>query len=432
MKTQSQPSGPPATPTYGIHLLKSVAIFMQIIAHTAIWCVQYSMYPLQKVGGSWDYFVPILISLSPMLPMTAGAVLRLMLPTSANGRQLTNIPWETLLWSLVFLMLVESIKAALVYQSTFFFSWNVLHLIALTSVVILVVGRFSIAALWVIALVILFYTPVVTAGLDVIEAARSLDNTTYLWPVKGLMQVGIFSLLMIAGIIALLRSRHLAARFRVRLLLLLGMVWFAGALLLIHTPNSFMDRGVFETAWIGILAGTRSGFHTWGIFPWAGVVMLGFLIYDLVIRSRANKFLLMTMCGAGLAIVVGIGGLHSDDFYQTFSRGSLVSSLYFNRFYLLPLLIMGLFCTVVPLAYWAAHAGWEKPYFVDLSRSILWVYVYQTSVLVFAAQWARTHLPAAHNSDIFSAFAVSSALLLPLLIKLIPSHIKFSLKKNIA
>jgi hypothetical protein len=421
------PSASPSPETYGIHGLKAWAITMQVLAHSYFWLIQSQVIHLHNVLSSADYIGLVLGAFSMAVPITAGAVLRLTSTIDTTSNRIVHIPWQAMVWSMALLALFESSKHTALGMTELFFTWDALHLIAASIIITLFIGSRSIAWLWSVALTIIFITPFLTDVLALTQQPAPIQPT---WPVVGIIFTTIFLLFISAMARAVWRHAGFAAIHRRRLLILLAFIGAVGsALILTTTPTRGAAMVTLGTLWPGLAVGGNTGVHIWPLFPWAGTIMLGFLIYDLIIRYRAAPWLLMTVFAAGSAMLFIFLRFYAPLFFVTFNEVSFVTGAFFNRSPAAVMLVLGAFCCAVPLFHLIARWA-EKPYVVDLSRSILWIYIYQTTVLVVAARYAREYLPADIAPYGYVAFALVTSLGMPLVLKRIPFNIRLSLVKS--
>jgi hypothetical protein len=434
MKIHRQTPVSPAqsSSTYGIHALKANALFFQILAHAHIWASQNGLF-LFNASPFWTQVAMGLGDFAMTVPMTAGAVLRMMCETDDQDR-VVNINWSSFLQTMALLALFESVKDGLVYSPADFFTWNVLQLIAVTMPLMLFIASFGMAYLWSVALTIICGAPAVIEWIsDYDPPLMGLPDP----PVGIINVVGItFTFIFLAALvftgIKIVHSSAFTRKHKYRMLALLGGTAIAGTALLLPMKYDPLFTYCVKTLWVGALAGTQNGFHLWGFFPWAGTIMIGFLIYDAILRTKASPILLGALIVAGTIMLIIFFSGDASLAITGRSQIWVLSGFYMNRVPGRALLTIGLFCLGTPIAYGAMRMGWEKGYVVKLSRCILWIYIYQTSFLLIAARLLKRVAPDPSNNLtlLYTVFALASSLALPIVLQKIPFTIHLQFRKR--
>ncbi|HEU0117599.1 MAG TPA: hypothetical protein VFR09_03100 [Alphaproteobacteria bacterium] len=434
MHIQRRLETPASAPTYGIHILKAWMIFFQILAHAHLWAVGTNSFLTNPFADPiWIYIAMGFGCFGMVVPMTAGAVLRMICTADKNNR-VVNIDWRSMITTMLLLALFESTKDAFFYDLSAFFMWNVLHLIAVTVLLMLFIAQFGMRWLWSAALTILFITPFVIRSLDPYETLLTKSLITPDWPLQGIVFAGILTL--IAGVLRtkLTHSNAFMPKHKKRMMIVLALSWLLATIGCLQMRNGIMTISAFKTLWIGALAGTHSGLHIWGFFPWAGTIMLGFLIYDLIIRAHSKPIFIACLFVCGTILLAYFYYEFGPDTAMILgvTKRSVLSGIYLNRQPALAILIIGLFCTMAPVSYLLMRLGCERGYVIALSRSILWIYIYQTSLLAIAPPYFKKWLPGDEGLIAYAIFALASSLALPLILQRIPFRIHLQIKKRAA
>ncbi|MGE3771039.1 MAG: hypothetical protein AB7G06_08840 [Bdellovibrionales bacterium] len=416
--------------TYGVHILKAFAITMQILAHSYMWLIHSQVIHLRNLINWQDYIGMIMGALVLALPMTAGAVLRLTTQVDTMQNRAINIPWSAIGWTMLVLALIESTKHALMWQAGHFFMWDVLHLVAVSVLLTLAIARFSIPLLWSIALAIIFVTPFLIDMLAPIETQIPVPPDSLDWLAGAILSV-ITAFIVLLIVRSIVRHPAITQRYRVRTSLAVALLGIGIiGLLIAYMPTTHLTLRSLSLLPLGAAIGTMTGGHIWPLFPWAGCIMAGFLIYDLIVRKNASPRFMISLFLIGAALLVFFFRYYGPLFFVTFSDHSFTSAAFFNRSPSAPLMVVGVFCLMAPVSYWLARMGAEKSYIVAISRNILWIYLYQTSLLVIAAQHVNQIMPGRDGVIAYTAFALASSLALPFILRLIPFNVRLSVTRS--
>lgn len=420
------------TESYGIHLLKVGVILLQVIAHSYLWSVQKGLIVTTDIGNLWNNATYTLLSTALILPMTAGAVLRMVTPVDTDQDRIVGGSMRAVLIGSLLLALIESVKQALVYSSGVFFSWNVLHVIAVACPLIVLIGRYSILLLWSVALTIIFATPLMIELLAGSETHQWLKPSGGL-PLASCIFVGLWSLFVLGLVRRIWRSVTMAPVYKGRALIILAIIWTLVAAGLAHWGRDPTAYLLINTLPMGATVGTTSGMHIWAFFPWAGTIMLGFLIFDALIRMRATTRALLLLLATGLCLLTVFYLGFANDVTSTLTAKAVFGGYHFNRLPSKILMVVGLFCLAVPLCVWLARRGAERPYVVLLSRYVLWLYVYQTTVQMLIPPFVQQHMGVWLSNwqcvALATVLSVVTTLALPWLIKRIPLSLNLKLRK---
>lgn len=419
--------------TYGIHLLKVGAILLQIIAHSYLWSVQQGLLRVVNIGSVLNDLTYCALSMAYIIPMTAGAVLRMVSHVDTVNDRVVNIDWRATFYTSIALALLESIKQSAVYHGSGFFAWNVLHLIAVTFPLLLLVGSKSIKMVWSVGISIMLITPAVIRPLRGDEHMIPMDILPNHPSMKIIALLLLFSWIAGVFIQRTYRSKTMAVRYKQRVFGLIGALWVLVVWLLLRSTPGPMDNLEFATLPVGALVGSENGLHIWAFFPWAGSIFLGFAIYDLVIRTRAANWLLALMIVTGLLLLKIFFELYVYDVTASMSATAGFSGVHFNRTPEKMLMVVGFFLLATPLVIWLARCGAERPYMIQLSRYVLWLYVYQTTILVAVPGVVQHHLGDSLSNMqcviVAAVISFTTAVALPAIIKRIPLNLKLQLKK---
>lgn len=419
--------------TYGIHLLKVGAILLQIIAHSYLWSIQQGLIVLGNIGTVLNDITYCSLSLAYIIPMTAGAVLRMVSQVDTANDRVVNVDWSATLATSAGLALVESIKQMSVYHGSGFFSWNVLHLIAVTFPMLLWVARYSIKLVWSFGISIMLVTPAVIRPLRGDEHTVPLDFLPLWLSPKAVVLATVAAFIALTIIRRTLRSNTFAPQHKKRFTLVVGCIGALVIALLLRINGSPVDRAELATLPLGALVGTESGLHIWAFFPWAGSIFLGFAVYDLVIRRKAAPWLLAAMVAVGLILLKIFFELYIYDVTASLSATAGFSGVHFNRTPEKMLMVVGFFLLATPLVIVLSRRGAERPYIVQLSRYVLWLYIYQTTILVAVPGIVQHHLGNVLSNiqcvGVAAVISFATAVSLPALIKRLPLNLRLQLKK---
>lgn len=417
---------------FGIHILKFLAIFFQIEVHAYNWLSHHLHVSAQIYSSVWETKLLLMKGgFSTLVPITAAAVLRMGLPLSPGQNKLPSDfslrPYITLCF---LLMLIESLKEMIVYGPWAFFSWNALHLIALTFLTILVVARYSVLLLWPLAAAIFLLTPLMIASVD-----NYIDSLGLIHPWLSVNLCFFLFLTLLATIIGWKyhNSKNIDQKIKVRGYTLLSLLWLSISLVCYFVPQQYAGQDMIRTLPGGILTGTAMGNHIWGFFPWAGMMIVGFLVYDILLRLKASKTCLWGMALIGAIGLIAFYIFFSDEVMDNCSgqRASLgFSALCFNRTPIQVVLTIALFLLATPFSVCAEKIGFEFKFVRVVSKSILWIYLYETSILVWLAPVWIQYIPQADRVYSFTIFALVSSAGIAILLDKFQYKLAVTLKKN--
>lgn len=438
--------------SHGLHALKTLALLCQVIVHAHAWTVLAVHGPATPPSTVTSEKLHLILgAMSMMVPMTAAAVFRASLPISSDHQRIQIDSWRPYIALSVFLGLLESLKHAIVYGLTWFFAWDVLHLIAVSLLLIIAIGRRSIQAVMVAGGAILLLTPVLIDALESMEVrlvpAPSDSPTSWMWffapwiVAIGCCYVVTVTLLWVAT--------KFEAKHKVRLSLLATLAFLGiGVLGALYADQTFGSL-ILRNLWIGVLTGTRSGMHIWGLFPWSGMILLGFSLQDLVMRGGL-KSRLVTLVG-GLALI----GVFYFWFAETVNeicspRGAFngFSGDCFNRTEQQTVLILGLACVLFPLVAILSDAvekpglshefsrGLSRGFSLEprlirmISRSILTIYLFETTALAFFPRVLARYLTPEQLMSAMTFIAFGGMVGVAWLTEKMPKSLHLTVRKN--
>lgn len=420
--------------TYGIHLLKVSAILLQVLAHSYLWSVQKGLLVLGDIGTSLNHLSYSLLSTALIIPMTAGAVLRMTAQVDLARDRVINIDWRAITGLCVGLALIESLKQMAVYHGGAFFSWNVLHLIAISIPLMLWIGSYSIRLVGSVGLSIMLVTPAVIRPLTNYDLTLPINLAAFGVSLKAVVLITLISVILFGAIRRTARSASFAPAHRKRFIIFLGLVWAVATALLLQIKPNFMESIELATLPVGIIAGSETALHIWGFFPWAGSILLGFYIYGLIIRTKASRLMMWGMVLLAIPPLLLFLDQYVYDVTSSLSATAFFNGYHFNRTPEKMLLVIPLFMLAVPLFIWLARKGFETPYVVLLSRYVLWLYIYQTTLLIFFPSWVQSAFGGSLSNlqcmMVSTTLSFGSALALPAIIKRIPLNLRLQMKKN--
>jgi hypothetical protein len=427
------PSKPNAPKTYGIHYVKAATICHQVMVHAQAWLTMFYPYEIHTDPSPLALKTMLLTgAISMAVPMTAAAILRLNVAVS-DSHQIQHASWRTYLPLCLGLMLLESCKQVWVYGAPGFFEWDALHTISLTILLILFIGRYSVMWLWPTAFAILGVTPLMLKWVDPLERLIIRNH-----PENGAFNensLGIAYSLVFSVLWGFCFYRLLASSLSSKRKLQIGGAWILiGSLMVTFCQNiqgTWTSDFVLRTLPVGILVGARSGFHIWGFFPWAGVTILGFLIYDLMIRKPSWPWVWAIGVAGAFSILFFYWDYVDSTINKCTPNGKATgfNGLCFNRTPEQIFLIIGCFLFLVFEGRFVERWNLEFRLIRAVSRSILWIYLFTTTVMQNLAQWWVLHIPAKHLTWSFVVFCLICANLLAMLIDRLPSEISITLKK---
>ena len=414
---------------FGINLLKFLAIFFQIEVHAYNWLSLDLHGPAENLESVYQAKLLLLKGgFSMLVPITAAAILRMTLPLAPGQTRLTAKFNFSPYWSVIaFLALAESIKQSVVYGPGAFFGWNALHLISLCFIIILLLAKKSTLWLWPLSLGTMALTPVILALLGSYdEYSKHRLAIPPLHNVMAETYIVFWLSVLLFFTWKFLRSPKIDRLHKKRGALISLALGALIVVLSLQIPYKFTDTMRMKDLWSGILAGDFFGAHIWGFFPWGGMVLVGFLVYDLVLRFKASTFFLISLLASGLICLATFFVFFSDAVLAHCSAQLAISgfnALCFNRTPEQILLAIGVFLMIVPICIWAERLGFENGLVRSVSRSILWIYIFETSVLVWLAKYWVQFISTDYLVISFTIFALISSFGLGLLI----DHFKFSL-----
>lgn len=433
----AQPNAPATSSpeeTYGIHLLKVGAILLQIIAHSYLWSIQQGLVQIGNIGTVLNDATYCALSLAYIIPMTAGAVLRMISQVDTANDRIINVDWRGTFYMSLALALLESIKQAAVYHGNGFFSWNVLHLIAVTFPLLLLVGHYSIKMVWSLGISIMLITPAVILPLRLDQPILPTDIFHLPFSAKSLALLVVTAIVIVLLLRRIWQSQTMKQQHKWRVSLLAGLIFTILASFLLRITPSPIEAIELATLPIGALVGSENGMHIWAFFPWAGSIFLGFAIYDLIIRTRAAKWLMALMIVIGLALLKIFFELYIYDVTASLSATAGFSGVHFNRTPEKMLMVVGFFLLATPLVIFLSRLGAERPYVVTLSRYVLWLYIYQTTLLLAVPGLVQHHLDGVLSNVqcvvVAAVISFTTAVALPAVIKRVPLNLSLRLQKT--
>lgn len=401
---------------FGLHFLKFAICLGLISIHAVVWVAQAAGFVFRP-GSGWGDQLISLAATSLLVPITAGAVQAISLKDQFVGGRLAAIPLAPFFRVFLLLAFLESAKAALLYGPGVFFGWNVLHMIAVSLMVILCLARISVrlvavsAALCVLLtypLRLFFQEKQVTTA----ETARWLQEMG-----AGPYLIGfLFCLLMAAVLFWLYRTPRLERRYKFRMALLLTMLFDLALLSLWMVDYQEFTAARIINLPAGALVGDTLGLHYWPLFPWYATVACGFLFYYWLPRTkypREARIILWLAAGALLAIYVPF---FSHAIVREVSPQSLWSSELFAGSLGLLLMVAGVFLFKAALydklsrsrrvnAAIGRHPLLFRIPFV-FSKTIFWCYLFLNTIAVYGAIPFARLLPTPLALTIYPLFLI--------------------------
>jgi hypothetical protein len=412
--------------------VKALAIGHQVMVHAQAWLTLF--YPTEVHVAPSFVAQQVMLSvgaISMTAPMTAAAVLRLNVAVDDNRIQ--PFPWSPYIWLCFSLMLLESCKQVWIYGWPGFFEWDALHTVALTIPIILLVGRRSIGLLWALALAIILATPILYWAIGSWEATYSAAHADPNDFNPSLLSIAYLCVFISCwGFLfgKLLQSKLDDKRKKIfgGLLMFVAVVC---AVFIERIPSDHVSDMVLRTLPIGILFGSYEGYHIWGFFPWAGIIMLGFLIYDWMVRQPDLKVVMAILAIGVIALVIFYYHYSEVTIARCAPRGKVsgFNGICFNRTPQQFLLVIGCFLVLVAEGRLVELWGWENRLWRALSRSILPIYIFSTTIMQYLAQWWINHIPTPQLIWSFILFCLVITHVLALLIDRAPTDISITLRK---
>lgn len=358
------------------------SIFVMVITHANTWIGvmtdnQWSIgtYGWPVVGYGMFGFISLGI------PALAGAMLRTHINRNIIDNRVVNYPTYRLFQFAFFISLAESIKGLLTWGPAHFFAWNVLHLIAISFILILFLNKVSIHLTGVLGIVTFFTTPYIkTITLKFYEYRLTANNA---FAIQDNAKVVLIVLSTLIGLgLCLLINTALKNSSKLRKFAFSVCVFIAYLLSIFTIRTITLDQYFavqMHNLPMAILAGDPKSFHIWPFFPWFSIIAYGHWMSHLY-HTKIKATILNILFSLFSIFLVGYFLLNgTEEFYNSLSTRFLWSEKTF-----MPSLttLAGLIGTWTLT--WLITSSLERrtKFFDSLAlifnHNILWVYILST------------------------------------------------------
>ncbi|RPJ76362.1 MAG: hypothetical protein EHM20_07570, partial [Alphaproteobacteria bacterium] len=359
------------TATYGITNVKFFNVLFMITGHALIWLEAVYQFGSTMSGSLVAQKTFSMLGFFAMsIPVTAGAVLRIELRPNFSKGFFHSVPTRRIFKMSLVLVLLESLKDLIVFGGPAFFSWNVLHFIALSlAVTVLIVERTKKINGITLLVIISFFIPFFTAELSRIFLQSFESQAFYSFLKFGKMAYLVFVAISIA--IAFKKFRGNQLKFTLALILLIGLYTWNGA------TNWRTFWQTFGSLPLGALLPTVSTRHLWPFFPNYFLFGTGFLIIHYLEKEGPIEKKLRHLLFAAFTFYV-VYWIWGSDRYLLYSRkigtwSELLSSP--GPFSMLGILSAFIVTMVTSIYYEKKIEYKEWGYHLVYSQGILFIYI---------------------------------------------------------
>jgi len=391
----------------GMDFCKLLGAAAMVLAHGGMFLSRGSGYPQPSFETQWGYDGYLLIGFfSICLPALAGSSLRAMLDKFFVGGKVLNYDIKSMIMMALSLCFFESVKNAIVYGPLAFLSWDVLHFIALSMVIITyLLIRWGVRGLYtftVLSVLIGILGPLwlSSAGPGTEAALLLLVGAKYI--ARGL----VFTVPTILAFFFMVSIPTSKKYFPWPVLYTIAT--FLGVVSTYFIWMSFKDQVFFrligETMPLAMFFRLpQTSGHLWPLFPWFALVAAGFILSDLYQRANNKERMIKTM----LAVSVGTFVLFYIFAFQDY-RDLMVDRHYFSsKVFSAPITVivgmLSFYATLFSLFTWIFDkVRVHSQIIYNISRGLLVFYfvhflltffAYHASVAVFGKRESMAYFP---------------------------------------
>lgn len=344
---------------------------------------------------------------SVSLPALAGSSLRSFLDKYLVGGKVLNYDFKDILKVGLFLMILESVKNVLIYEPLMFFSWDVLHFISLSFIIIVwLLSRWGSRSLVAFSFASLVIGATVPAWLSSESGSTVLQ--ALLWLSKALLWTFVLvapSFFILSGLRKYLQSRPLA-RSKKTLYISLGLsmgVLIAAGIAIVMKDLVFFKR-ISESTFLAMLFRVPQTFgHLWPLFPWFTLVGAGFILHDFYLTAKNRTRNLWLGLVISLAVFLGFFFFLFQDYRVMMVKDHYFSSTFFRAPATVILGILSFYSSVYTACtlFFSRYELHSKVIY-NFSRGLLFFYFvhflvaqafYKPFAQVLGLQWAMILLP---------------------------------------
>ncbi|GEM_PF-5573772 len=344
---------------------------------------------------------------SVSLPALAGSSLRSFLDKYLVGGKVLNYDFKDILKVGLFLMILESLKNVLIHEPLMFFSWDVLHFISLSFIIIVwLLSKWGSRSLIFFTCASLFIGATIPQWLSSDSGSPALRallwfSKTLLWTFVSVLP----SFLILSWMRRLLRNRPLApAQKALYFGIGLSLGLLIAAAIAFFLKDLVFFKKISETAFLAMLFRVPQTFgHLWPLFPWFTLVGAGFILHDFFLVSKNRTRNLWLGLVISLSVFAGFFFFLFQDYRVMMVKDHYFSSTFFRAPVTVILGILSFYsfvfiaCTLFFLRY-----EFHSKVIYNFSRGLLFFYFvhflvaqafYKPFAQVLGLQWAMILLP---------------------------------------
>lgn len=393
----------------GLDFFKLLGAVTMCLAHTGMFLSRGLGVAQPEPHSHLGYDLYILIGFfSVSLPALAGSSLRSFLDKYLVGGKILNYDFADIIKVGLFLMILESIKNVLIHEPLMFFSWDVLHFISLSFVIIVwLLSRWGSRALAV------FSIASVLIGATVPPWLSSDSGGAVLQLILLVSKILLWSLVLLSPAAVFLFWSYKFQKNRpyfssTRKLLLTGASFATGLLLggglWFFLKDQVFFKQISEVAFLAMLFRVPQTFgHLWPLFPWFTLVGGGFILQDFFSNAKNRTRNLWLGLFLSLAIFIGFFFFLFQDYRVMMVKDHYFSSTFFRAPATVILGILSFYSAVyIASTLFFRRFEFHSKVIYNFSRGLLFFYFvhfivahvfYKPFAEVFGLQWAMILLP---------------------------------------
>lgn len=317
----------------GLDFLKFAGAVAMCLIHSGLFLSRGAGIAQPNPVSYWGLNFYLLIGFfSLIIPSLAGSALRSSLDRFYIDGKLHNYSYQNIWGVSIFLMFLESTKNALLYEPLMFFSWDVLHFISISFLIIVYISKYSNKlALWIFCLASVLVGAFVPGWLGSAAGATSLNVLIYTSRI-------IFRICLLIGpalIILSLSQRIFSQEFSKYRRSMTVASALIGLFFTMIIWSSIGDKVFFgkvsELMPLGMLIKIPATFgHMWPLFPWFSLVGLGYLLNDAFINYKNSARVLWLSGATSFLLFLLFFQIFFDSYRTLMVKNSYFASNFFS------------------------------------------------------------------------------------------------------
>lgn len=418
--------------------MKMLSIVSMIFIHCVLF---YSLFNDFQLLPQLDFKLQFGLTLSLFslcIPGLAGAELRLRLDRFIINDKVRSISLGKIIHLFLFLTLLESVKSWIASGFEYTFRWDVLPLISISSIfIILFIKKIDLNSLYLIMPLFFLLEPFLNSIFKPLTLISENEVVKFYKSSSFQFVLITYLIIFISSFNQLVKMTFKIEKHSYLLMILKWALFLTFGLLFTYYWNhsAMFSAAIWNLPFASFVELGEVGGHIWPIFPWAGLVMSGFLFQDLLKKQiKIVKLFLLCDLIALFAFIIFLyfSFFRFRDFYNLLSPVNYFSSNIFKGGSWLALFVISFYICFHYLTYRLSQF-WQTDrnlLFRFVNSGILIIYVIH---FILAARLSPVLAQLFHGKfgffNFFILITITTLLISALIIYLYQSRITITFKK---